>query len=454
MRRRPAAAPAVRRRPAAEGVPPPERGREGEDIIRKYQRGEVVQAHQLPPQALEQGHWLASEQSTYFGEDCKWAGKIARVVLEGGEAEAQVEVTGTQCESLLRFCSGQSPALVRAHLCAPECDQKRTNPDFVHLKAFRKLEEAGDKTWENNLVVADENAPLRRAEERWNQERLRDEKKDTPSSSRSTSSSKKKKKKKEKKKAEVKKKEKRCGGRTLAKKLLTDLFNGTGLDPDPKVRRRIIKKVRKRLRRSKESASSSSGSSSTGSALEMEEEILEDRSKIQKISVLGPGVLTAAAIQSMKQYVLQPGGSTWAMDEDALPPIMSQYARMHLAPKGGGGLLREAVTLSHIGDLLLQGRVSEALDGVSQRLKSLELIMGGQAWATAQKVEVTPTLEASISSRAEVQVALKESRLDSQSKGGMSPWEKGRGKGKSKDKERGKSDKGKGNAKEEGKRTS
>ena len=181
---------------------------------------------------------------------------------------------------------------------------------------------------------------------------------------------------------------------------------------------------------------------------------MEDRSKIQKIAVLGPGVLSSSAIQSMKHFVLQSGGSTWAMDEESLPPILSQYTRMHLAPKGSGGLLREAVTLSHIGDLLVQGRAAEGMDALTQRLKSLELIMSGQSWATAQKIEVTPSLEASISTRAEVQVAVRETKLDSQAKGSSSHWEKGRGKGKTKDKEKGKSEKGKSKSKEEGKKPS
>jgi hypothetical protein len=144
-----------------------------------------------------------------------------------------------------------------------------------------------------------------------------------------------------------------------------------------------------------------------------------------------------------------------ALDEHSLPPVMSQYARMHLASKGSGGILREVMTLAFVGDLLLQGRAAEALDGVSQRLKSLELVLGGQTWSTAQKVEVAPSLEATISSRAELQVALKESKLDSQTRsGGMSSCEKGRSKGKTKDKDKGKNEKGKGKSKEEPRKSS
>ena len=441
MRRRPAAAGPPRRRPATAVERAPDRGSEREDIGVVYNRGDVVSAQQLPLTALCRGHWIASEESTCFEETCKWAGKVQRVVLEDGEAEAQVEVTGTQSEALLKHASAQSPAIIRAHLCKGDCDGKRVNADLVHLRSLRKLGEEAAKTWEVNLVTADENAPLRRVQEEWANRRRGGEEKVPSASSPSQTPKKKKKKKKEKKEEGEKRAPVKYGGKSVAKKPLKDLFKGTGLDPDPRTRKKVVRKVKKRLRKTKDSSSTSSKTSTSSSTDEEVEGIMEDRSKIQKISTLGPGVLASSAIQSMKQYVLQEGGSTWSMDETSLPPLMSQYARMHLAPKGSGGILREIVTLSHIGDLLLQGRVAEGVDCVAQRLKSLELVLGGQAWGMAQKVEITPTLDATISTRAEVQVAVKESKLDAQARGSASPWDKGRGKGKTKDKDKGKGEK-------------
>jgi hypothetical protein len=133
---------------------------------------------------------------------------------------------------------------------------------------------------------------------------------------------------------------------------------------------------------------------------------------------------------------------------------MGQYARQHLAHRTSGGILREVMSLSFVGDLLLQGRAAEALDGVAQRLKGLELLISGQPWATAQRVEITPPLEAAISSRTEIQVAMRESKLDSQARGGQSSWEKGRGKSKSKDKDKGKGEKGKSKGREDAKKSS
>ena len=85
-RRRPAAAGVGRRRPAAAIERVPVRGRRVVDPEEAYSQGEVVKAHQLPPTLLDRGHWIVSEASTYFGEECKWAGKVSRVTFEAGES--------------------------------------------------------------------------------------------------------------------------------------------------------------------------------------------------------------------------------------------------------------------------------------------------------------------------------------------------------------------------------
>ena len=227
------------------------------------------------------------------------------------------------------------------------------------------------------------------------------------------------------------------------------------LDPDPKVRRKLQRQMRKRLKRGKGSTSTSSSTSSGTSEGKEDDELLEDRSKIQKLADHGPGLLAAAVIRNMKPFVVQTTGGTWDLDMDSLPPIMSQYARCYLSPRSSGGLLREAYTLAHIGDLLLMARPAEALDALGQRLKSLELMMGGQHWSTAQRVEVVPPMEATMSSRAELQLAQKEANLDSRIKGTGSQWEKGKGKTKTKEREKGKEKgKGSGKQKDEGKKSS
>ena len=258
------------------------------------------------------------------------------------------------------------------------------------------------------------------------------------------------KKKKTKKKKKEKKEKKKIGGKAIAKKNPKDLYQGTGLDPDHKVRKKLTKKVKRLLKKAKDSSSGGSGDSSDTSEEDLDEEVLEDRSKMKRISQLGPGLLAAQSLKAMGEFVVQASGSTWAWDENTLAPIMSQYVRQHLTSKSSGGLLREAVSLAYISDLLIQARPAEALDCAAQRLKALELMMTGHTWGTAQKVELVPNIEPLISTRAEVQAAQKEARLEGQIKPQHSGGEKPKGKQKGKDK--GKQDKGKGKAKDDGKK--
>ena len=440
------ARPPVRRRPAA-ALDEKEGG-----LQDRWARGEEILASEFSPGLVPSGSWIRSTQATYFEAPCEFAGTVDKVVLQGGETELGVVLTGTSSEELLRYASGVTPPLIRVHLCSEGCDQKRTNVDLVHLHRFRQVVEGAARQWEENLKGGDENQELRRRQAEWEERQNRDKQiTDERSDSRAREDKKKKEKKKDKKK-EKRNRNKKVGGKALARKKAEDLYAGTGLDPDPKVRRLVKRRAKKRLKKSKVSSSSSSRSSSSSSSVEVELGLLEDRNKVQLLSEVAPGVLTEESLQHMKTYVVQASGSTWSLDVETLPPIMSQYMRHYIAPRASGGILREAVTLSYAADLLLQSRPAEALDVLNQRLKSLEMTISGQPWSTSQKIELAPHWEATMASRAEVQVAQKEAKLDSQAKGGPSSWDKG--KAKSKGKEKGK-EKGKGGkSKEDSKKAS
>ena len=79
---------------------------------------------------------------------------------------------------------------------------------------------------------------------------------DSPEEDKKKGKKKKKKKKKEgKSKEEAKEKEKgdkvKLGGRGAARKGLSALFQGTGLDPSPKNRKKLKRKVRKKMKKEK-----------------------------------------------------------------------------------------------------------------------------------------------------------------------------------------------------------
>lgn len=102
--------------------------------------------------------------------------------------------------------------------------------------------------------------------------------------------------------------------------------------------------------------------------------------------------------------------------------------------------------MSHSPTYVIQGRASEAVDTLIQRMKSLEMTASGAHWMTSQKLELVPPAEPSMGGRLEYQVAQREQKLDSSIKGTPST-EKGKGKSSSKGKEKG-STKGKNKNKE------
>lgn len=80
-------------------------------------------------------------------------------------------LTGTSTEELLKFASALRPPVVRLHLCGEGYDQRRTNPDLIHLQKFCQLRPGDEKTWEDNLKETDKNAELRRQQAEWERQR-------------------------------------------------------------------------------------------------------------------------------------------------------------------------------------------------------------------------------------------------------------------------------------------
>lgn len=446
----------VRHRPAARAPDPGERDIE-EDIVEKFESGGEVGSDKLPVHVLGPGVKIIVDKAVYGGEVLSVAGVVAKVEVEGLNSEVLIKPSGTLSEGLLKYITGNPGGLLRIHLCRPECDQLRSNPDLLHCRQLRKALAAHAADWEDNLAVVDELPQLREEHEKWLQP-------DKEKEGEESSSSRKRKKKKSKKKKDKKKsgERKKIGGRSVAQKALPVIYAGTGMDPDPHVRKKLLRKVKKRLKKStKDSGTSdSSGTSSSTEEDDLEAEVLQDRSKIQRMAQLGPGILSAESIKAMKRYVMMGAGQPCEVDQQALPPIACQYARQYVMPKASPAIGREVVTLSHIIDMLALGRIAEGLDVATQRLKSLELTLQGQPWQTSQKVEVVGSIDAQLASRAEVEVAQRESRLDQRSKGGGSQgsnWEKGKGKTKAPGKEKdkgGKGERNKGGGKQDNKKGS
>lgn len=460
---RPAAAPKrLLRRPAAA---PAAVGAPVVSADREFEAGREVRACDIPPGGFEKGCQLVVTESCYYGTKAELACIVEKEELEGGERELIVQMLGTKHEELLKIGTASRPCLVRLHLCKRDCPQQRLNPDLVHVEKVKKLG-TGPFTWEENLKLETGLEALHQDHDAWKAQVGKENKKAEKSSSSSSRKKKKKRKKKEKKEKEKKKriqeeedkkrsmgeqdspgkkrrKEQVMGGKTIAKKSLIQVFSGTGMDPDSRLRKKLMKKVKRKLRKGKVSSTSSSSSSSSASESIGGENLLDDRSRVHRIASLGPGLLCAMGLESMKPHLIQVGNTGWEDEVGNLPPLLGMYQRTYMATRLTGGIQREFATLSWIGDLLIQGRVAEGLDCLFQRLKSIEMVSKGEAWQAAQKLELVPTGDASLAQRPERQMAQKENKLDRDAKGDSSTYAKGKGKTKEKWSERG-NDKGKG----------
>ena len=113
------------------------------------------------------------------------------------------------------------------------------------------------------------------------------------------------------------------------------------------------------------------------------------------------------------------------------------------------GQKREVLTLVYCLDKLVQRDILGCLDILVQRLKAIELVLGGASWQVAQNMELVPLEQERISGLSEALEATKSFRTDfrvSRDLGkGCKGWnQKGEGKGKfaGKGKEGGKGAKG------------
>jgi hypothetical protein len=222
---------------------------------------------------------------------------------------------------------------------------------------------------------------------------------------------KKKKKKKASKKNKIKKKEDKSqeaessstgeevkmdgsNSRLAAKKDMSTLFRGTGLDPRERVRRKVARRARKSIKKrgakdnsSKSSNSSSSTEDSPGNV--QEETVFEQASKVRQIASGYPGTLASQALMQMRAVLFSELGSP---DQPGLlKPCALAYYRQQVSRKSQSGpAQREMLSIATSIDLLMGGNVAGAMDIMVQRFKSCESVQSGCHWTVAQKLEVVP----------------------------------------------------------------
>ena len=408
----------------------------------------------------------------YWEAEVVLAGKAVNAQVPDGTRHLQVKVGGTKSESLLKYISGRPDKLIWVHLCGDDCPTLVWKDDLVHTSKVQAWKKDPEE-WMTNCKAAvgvvaegvdDELAAMRREAEMTTglpRSPAREKSKD-----RKEKEKEKKQKKKEKEK-EAKKREKNAK-KARGKKDLEDLFGQTGLDPDPDVRaklmkkgKRILKNQKKKKKKSKErgkSKSSSSGSDSetkeeeSETTIEADETLFEEQTTVKKVAKAVPGLLTANWIKESQRYLMTAQGLAWEAHQGEVPALATQFFRNQVAPRMGAAMSREFMTLAFAVDQALQGNICMTLDTLVQRMKALSSMSSGVHFSIAQKLELLPAEKTNPASLEETQEAARAARQEdkvfAQASKPSKPWgnssfswEPQGGKAKGKD---GKNKKGKG----------
>lgn len=411
--RRPAAAGGVRRRPAARvaaGVPAAR---------------EDKQLRLLDLDGLRGLERILLKQADYFGRKVDLCGIACGVRVAGREVFLDFKATGVQDDLLLRALTGKADRMMEVHVCQADCSRTLEGELMVHGDVFKEVTR-DEEPWFSNVEAV---IPSGHHEGEVDElARLREEARGVEGPPRGPEKRKKEKKDKktpkEERAAKAAKEDKESGreseGDEPDRKPLDLMFGGTGLDPDSKRRRKIMKKARKvgqgkkRKKKKKSGSSGSKSSRSSSSRSSGDEEpgaaLFTSDKKVKVVWRRYPGALTAASLAEAKERLLTASGSLWDKDRRSLPPLFVYYSRQHIMGGMSPPMAQETLTISLALDLIIQGRAASAADVLSQRIKALECLSRGSHWTMARQLELCRTDQTGIAEEGEALAAAKGAR--------------------------------------------
>lgn len=441
----------------------------------RFNAGEEVICEEVGPFAWTPDLWVTFV-GQYWGGDCRVAGHVKSYRREGEVQELSLRPSGTNSERLQKWGVANRGAALRIHLCSQLCGGEKVEDDYFHAHRAMKVAPGQEEPWMRSLEIAVDEVPDLRLAVEGRTPGEKDPGGEAPVEppgevgKKEKKGKKKKKKKEEKERSQKDLKEKKrkkqdedlksrkestsstssssdsSRRRNPGKKSLEAVFGKTGLDPSPRVRRRLRKKVRKSLKKTKKKKSSGSGNTASSSSIASGDHLFQEHRKVKVIGTRMPGALTSQSIEEMQESLLTASGQVWNAKEDSVPPIAIHYFRTVLQPRMTGGIARESLTLSMMVDMALQGRVAESVDIGIQRLKALELISRGTDFRVAQRLELCPLELDAMASSTERREALQENKEEAKlkfqsGKGGdywKGEWKGGKGWGKKGDGKKGK----------------
>ena len=291
------------RRPAREREVPAE-GRHLE-AGRSFEDGVATPCHEIPIDSLRK-RLAIHVRGRYWSAPGEISGLVRGVQVRSKEdIEVEVELQGTNTETILRWASGAAERVMRVHLCGCRCTDMIDSENLLHGEEMR-VRKGEDLAWMTNLTEAGDPAEAKAAAEPPVGEGKEKEGKGKERSRGRSREAEKKKKKKKRERSSEKRSKSSGGGKSSkekakkqlsikhqAKKTPKSVYGGTGMDPDPKVRKKVAARAARRLKKKRKSssASSSSGSSSEESD-EESDELFEETQKVRKVGRVAPGALT------------------------------------------------------------------------------------------------------------------------------------------------------------------
>ena len=415
-----------------------------------------VPLHTVPLEQFKPGSAWVIPEASYFGGQVKLAGVIQRVEVLRNASYLYMHLTGTgQRRHLEDPHRAEGCSLQGAHLrarvredrirIAPVSCSSRAPEEDTQRRALGTLA-GGDHTWRGGRAGRLEGpGPGRGGLGNWST-RCGDAPPVAAGLEEESSQKGSKKAKKKKKQKETRsKEEKMATGRSPAKavqKEAVHLYGGTALDPKEKIRKRVLKAAqrfasKKKSKRSTSSSGTGSSSSSTSSAegTTSVDGVFGEDTKTRTLGDKFPGALSMETLMMMRRSLLTTSGELG--EEQSTKPVALLYFRNVLGRRASGAQARELLNLSCAIDALLRSRPAQALDILCQRLKAQEAVLSGTNWAVAQRLELASPDATSLIPRGELQVANRESYLDSrarwqsQSTTGAKGTNKGKTKGKS-----------------------
>lgn len=354
----------------------------------------------------------------YWEGPAQAALKVQEVtMMKEGELYLRGAVLGTKSEALLRAASERPGTVIEVHLCSERCTGGPHTEGVMHARTLRHL---GTKreAWMSNMVpeLRREGVEDEMAEMRADLGRLQGPQapprgvaggEEPPMDSSEERKASKKKKDKSRRK-------KRKEWRVEGQKEVKAIFQFTGVDPDPGVRKRFRRRAARIAKKKGKDASDSStaSSSSSSSAGQGDPALFGASGKAQLIGKKLPGTLVATAVEEIAENLVTQEGGLWEVHSASLPPLYVRYFKTHLTGRMSPATARECHTLCHAMDLTLRGKVAESLDLCSQRLKSLEMVCNGTHYTVAQQQELLPREGTTISTTAEFREAARLARED------------------------------------------